>query len=161
MAQMRRAIQSWYAIQTEDYLGNHQLDEEQHNPGVIMAGGTFPNAHLYNVSGSRLRDGLSSQFYHVLIVANPDQLVRQEMGALGDYIAMLALTQPGTVDACPALPSILGLLVQGCANTAASITDADLAFLRALYRMTPDTMPGVQRNALISGMDEAIRPSAR
>ena len=58
-----------------------------------IATGLYSPRHLYQCDGSRLGDGLHSAFYHVLVVVSPGDLKDYEMGALGDYIAMVALSQ--------------------------------------------------------------------
>ena len=54
------------------------------------------------------------------------------MGAVGDYIAMLALTQLSSLDTCQALPSIVNLLAPGCAQKPDGLTENDVAYLRGL-----------------------------
>jgi hypothetical protein len=58
------------------------------------------------------------------------------LAAITDYISMIALTRIVSLDTCNELPSILDLLSSACGTraTADSITEADTAFLQALYR---------------------------
>jgi hypothetical protein len=55
--------------------------------------------------------------------------------SISDYIAMLALTRMGSLDACSELPSIIDLLSSGCdaRDKPQALTDADTAYLKALY----------------------------
>ena len=92
---------------------------------------TLPNASsAMFVTGSRLGDGLSSGFNHVVIVAEPAKLLDYELGTLADYIAMLALSQIQQPDTCEDLRSILNLLASGCSTIDRALTSSDFAYLR-------------------------------
>jgi len=58
-----------------------------------------------------------------------------QLGAIADYVAMLVLADPRTIDRCQALPSVLDLFVGPCPgrSTPAGLTRNDMAYLRALY----------------------------
>lgn len=172
MAAVTHPIQSWYATGTRDLRGQVQADGvktggmtlDMPMPGggggiVTSATGyttmNMPNARLSEVTGSRLGDGLSSEFSHVVIVAEPAKLLEHEMGTLADYIAVLALSQPPSLDSCQALPTILNLLA-GCADPPKAITSGDLAFLRALYKVTPSASFQAQRGEMIYQMDKTL-----
>ena len=47
----------------------------------------------YAATGSRLGDGLSSVFYHVLLWPTRKSCADKGIGTLADYIAMLSLSQ--------------------------------------------------------------------
>jgi hypothetical protein len=83
---------------------------------------TLPNARAEAVTGTRLGDGLRSDFYHIVIVADPNKLMEYEIGSLSDYIAMLALTQLGSLDTCQQLPSIVNMLATGCDKKVPCVT---------------------------------------
>ena len=117
---------------------------------------TLPHASAQSVTGSRLGDGLSSELYNVLIVAEPAKLMSYEIGALADYAAMLALAQPSSLDSCEALPSISNLLVKDRATATAHLTDGDLAYLHSLYKMgTADTL-AMQRDTIRFQMEKVL-----
>lgn len=168
MAEMTRLIQAWYATATVDLRGNVFPDTRRTGgleicmpnpmptPGMACIPMNLPNARPMNVTGSRLLgDGLSSAFVHVLVVANPDRLVRHEMGTLGDYIAMLALSQQPKPDGCQPVPSILNLLEAQCPQVRA-LTDADLAYLTALYHMGAGDSLQQQRDQLVSAINRSV-----
>jgi hypothetical protein len=89
----------------------------------------------FGSTGSRFAARHSSQFMNVLIVADLGKLDGRENGPMSDYIAVLALSQPRSLDTCNVLPSILDLLAAGCQDRPApqAATDSDTAFLKALY----------------------------
>jgi hypothetical protein len=173
MATVTRPIQSWYSTATQDALGHPQVDSGR-SGGISMqvltpeAGGggpssgpafftmNMPNASAASVTGNRLGDGLSSGLNHVVIVAEPAKLLEYEVGTLADYIAMLALSQIQAPETCQDLPSILNLLVPGCSRTASALTSGDMAYLRALYKMTPTASFQVQRSEMMYQMDQSL-----
>jgi len=71
---------------------------------------------------------------------------------------MLALSQPGNLDSCEALPSITNLLSPGCSTIARTITEGDLAYLRGLYKMSPAGSVGGQRAEVRYQMEQALKP---
>ena len=112
LAIMSRPIQSWYLTATLDMDNNPHIDSRQ-DFGFYTTAAT----------GSRLHDGLHSGLNHVIIVADPLLIADQEIGALADYIAMLALAEPRSLDDCEPLPTILNLLAPGCAGASPDTGD--------------------------------------
>jgi hypothetical protein len=168
MADMTKLIQAWYATATVDLRGNVFPDTRRTggleicmpnplpSPGLACIPMVLPNARPMNVTGSRLLgDGVSSTFTHVLVVANPDKLVTYEMGALGDYIGMLALSQQPKPNGCQPMPSILNLLEAQCPQVR-ELTDGDLAYLTALYRMSAGDSLQQQRDQLVSAISRSV-----
>jgi hypothetical protein len=162
-ALVRYPIQAWYMTQTIDVRGSAQVDSPHHGGGLEIYVSPklpplfIPHASAAAVTGSRLGDGLRSGFYHILIVANPDALKAYEMGALGDYIALLALSQPEAQASCRPLPSITNLFSSDCSGTVDTLTANDLGYLKGLYHMSPDLALRTQENEVISQMQQSIR----
>ena len=174
LATVKWPIQGWYATATSDLLGGSQLDGAK-TAGVVMdmpapppslpgmienAQGTIPmsmpGARIVNVTGSRLGDGVSSDFNHVVVVAEPGKLLDYEIGTLADYIALLALSQIQQPDQCQELPTILNLFAPGCGAPSKALTNVDLAYLRAVYKMTATTSLGGQRSEIVYQMDKSL-----
>jgi hypothetical protein len=175
LAKVTHPIQAWYATETKDLRGMAEIDnpkgggiELQISMPLLTADGSMsantpsvvtmnmPHAHARNASGSRLGDGLHSAFHHVIIAANPDKLVEHEIGALADYISLLALAQLDSLDICQHLPSIVNLLAPGCERPASALTDNDLAYLRGLYHMGVDRTVRVQKDQIAYQMQQAL-----
>jgi hypothetical protein len=74
------------------------------------------------------------QFVNVLIIVDAKRIPYTNLGPLADYVAVLALSQPKSLDSCQALPSITDLFA-ACSGRASpeSLTPADTAYLHALY----------------------------
>jgi len=116
----------------------------------------LPHASGQTVTGSRLGDGLSSELYNVLIVAEPAKLLSYEIGTLADYAALLALVQPSSPDTCEELPSISNLLAPNCTATTEHLTDGDLAYLRSFYKMGPADTLAMQRDQIRFQMEQTL-----
>lgn len=138
LAKVTRPIQAWYTTSTIDIHGLSIVDCAKCGSPCKRPPLCYPGALNVDVNGLRYNDGLRSAFYHVIIVANPDKLVDHEVGSLADYIALLALAQPRSVEDCQTLPSVLNLLAPACASAsgALQISDSDLGYLRGLYHMS-------------------------
>jgi hypothetical protein len=90
-------------------------------------------------SGGQLGGWLRSEIVNVIIVVDANQVGSYSLRTLANYIAMLALTH-ASLDDCSELASILDLLSATCGSHAPSsvITEADSAFLKALYAVNPE-----------------------
>jgi len=109
-------------------------------------------------AGSRLGSHMTSQFVNVLVLADSSQVKQYSLSAVADYVAMLVLTR-AALDGCNPLPSVIDLLSSECADRdpPKTITDADTAFLQALYSSRLDMKLSVERGELhdkmLSGID--------
>lgn len=145
LAIVNHPIQSWYLTATLDINNEPHIDRRQ-------AFGFYTAA----VTGSRVRDGLHSGLNHVIIIADPGKLADQEIGAVADYIAMLVLAEPRSLDACEALPSILNLLARDCAVPVTGLSGGDLGYLRGLYHMSADGTFGLQKSEIAYQMKQTM-----
>jgi hypothetical protein len=116
-------ISAWYTTGTRTYGGGWTIDEDQ-----PLANAQAPG------SASRLSAGMLSGFANVLIIVDSRQISDHSLHSIADYVAMLVLTRT-SLSGCSELPSIIDLLSADCAGRAPpdSITEADIAFLKALY----------------------------
>ncbi len=165
LAAVTHPIQAWYTTATMDLRGKVEIDSGKTlGPGLdihfcenaaecVMH---LPNARADAVTGTRLGDGLRSNLYNVIIVADPTKLVDYEIGALSDYIAMLALTQMPSLDVCQPLPSIVNMLAQGCEKRTDALTENDAAFLNGLYRMGADRTLRTQQDEVAYRMEQDL-----
>jgi hypothetical protein len=165
LATVTRPIQAWYATATRDVNGQTDVDSAKiagiglRVPCVPCPGGYtyLPNARSVAVTGTRLGDGLRSELHHVTIVADPNQLKEYEIGSLADYIAMLALTQPDSLDTCQQLPSIVNMLAKHCDAKSDVLTENDTAYLHGLYKMSPDRTLRTQQDEIAYQMEQSLR----
>jgi beta-lactamase regulating signal transducer with metallopeptidase domain len=145
LAKVKHDIQAWYLTATM-INGSPRVD----NPRADFINGSGPGEGrvFYTASGtSRFSGGPGSTLYNVVIAADLSKLKDYEMGALADYVAMLALSQPKSVDACWEVPSITNLLSRNCEldRKTATLSDNDAAYLYGLYKMSPHSSMFQQR----------------
>jgi len=173
LATVTRPVQAWYSTATVDLNGRRQIDSAQITgrglkivaPCSVMTMGRgaprpgdmcifwLPNAIKAEAKGSLITDGLRATFDHVTIIANPLQ-VHASLGAMEDYIALLALTQISSLDTCQVLPSITSLLAKDCSQAATAITANDLGYLKAVYAANPEKLPELQKNEIAYRMEQ-------
>jgi hypothetical protein len=157
LATVTRPVQAWYATETKDLNGMTKIDTAQRTPGGIHIGDVdLPFVYTAHRSGTLTGDGVRSAFNHIVIVVDFNKVKGHEIGALADYIALLALTQLNSLDACQELPSIVNMLAPGCGRTVAALADGDLAYLRGLYRMNPGRYLVFQRNEIADLMKDTL-----
>jgi hypothetical protein len=150
LAKVTHPIQAWYVTKTVDLRGKWTVDSR--------ALSSSANYDARSSNGTRIGDGLSSAFYSITVVADPSKLGDHEIGALADNIAMLALSQPSTLDECSVLPSIENLALTGCTAGMAleAMSPNDSAFLYGLYHVKPGASLGAQLEGIAFGMKEKL-----
>jgi hypothetical protein len=107
--------------------GAHEPPEAVDTPG-----GARPNG----CGGRHFTACLSSLFDNVLVVVDARRVQGQPLDPITDYLAMLALSQPRSLDGCLDLPSIIDLFApEPCPGRTPpdGLTPADAAYLSALY----------------------------
>ena len=174
LATVTRPIQAWYAIESSDLKGRRRVDSGVRlDTGAAMSGPagditSDPNGNVfyqsqglqgipaYAVTGDHIDDGLHAGFAHVLIVVDSTKLAGEKIVPLSDYIAMLALTQLSSLDACQQLPSIVNRLAADCDHATDGLTQYDLAYLEGLYRMRVGRKLIFQENDIASSMADRL-----
>jgi hypothetical protein len=157
LATMTRAVQAWYSTATEDFYGYVQSDGGGYNMNVMD---TMRELGFYSVhvSGSRVGDGLKSQFSTAIILVDSQQVTGRPIGPLADYIAMLALGQGQYYDVCQNVPTITNFLAPDCRDgmKPAGITDIDMTYLRGLYHMSPGGSYLLERGSIAFAMKKEL-----
>jgi hypothetical protein len=134
LATVNRPIQAWYVTAMRGISGEDTIDD---------IWGSLPPGRL----GSRLTLGRSSLIVFVLVVADTRKLSSYSVGSISDYIALLTLSRPASLDGCGQLPSIIDLMspVCGSDSTSTAMTAGDTAYLRALYSLNMEQSLSLQR----------------
>ena len=111
-------------------------------------------------TGERARDGLESAFFNVTIVVDAAKVdeYRLQMGALADYLAMVALSQTENFTPSEQLPSIPSLMTPNCGSSglANGITATDIAYLKGLYTMDAGGIPIAQRGGIAAEVEKSL-----
>jgi hypothetical protein len=149
-----RPVQAWYVTGTGgdggDVVGPTFETMMKDSPAIRPRIGTFGNMphgfqyddednYWYSPTGcgdkARFTICLTSEFQDVLVVVDTRRMGDYGPGLISDYVVMVALVQPKSLDGCNVLPSVLDLFSQGCANFGMEgLTRADVAYLTALYK---------------------------
>jgi hypothetical protein len=109
---------------------------------------------------SRIQTHDRSIFMNVLVIADTEKVIGYEIGPVADYMAALVLAQPRSLTECDSLPSILDLMSPNCADSdkPRALTDADLAYLKALYRVSPEQKANLARDEIAAQMRRDLAP---
>ena len=173
LATVTRPIQAWYATETIDLDGQPRMDSPRRlGGGIAMSNFTafampytmgvnrdplyLPDATYVRVTGNHINDGARSGFNHIIIAVDTKKLAGQDFIPLTDYIAMLALTQLNSLNACQQLPSIVNKLAPDCDQKVDGITANDLAYLHGLYQMAADKSLVFQQNDIADRMQDKL-----
>ncbi|MBA2589406.1 MAG: hypothetical protein H0U98_12370 [Alphaproteobacteria bacterium] len=152
LAKVNHPIQAWYVTKTVDLRGKWTIDA---NSRYLHSSANYETSAS---NGTRVGDGLNSAFFSITVVADPSKLGAFEIGALADNVAMLALSQPSTLDECTALPSIENLALTGCTAAAKlpAMSANDSGFLYGLYHVKPGASLGGAKDSIAFGMKEKL-----
>ncbi|MGZ3275992.1 MAG: hypothetical protein ACXU82_13570 [Caulobacteraceae bacterium] len=102
---------------------------------------------------------LQSTIKNVLVVADAHRLQGQDIGLLSDYVSMLALSQPRSLDGCNSLPSVIDLFGgAGCPgrDRPDGLTPADAAYLTSLYQSDPEARLAFQQGEIANRMAKIL-----
>jgi hypothetical protein len=129
-----------------------RIDSAYHNvPDRVSTGTTIPGRRV-------------SSLLNVLIVADIRKVGGGEIGPVSDYITMLALSEPRSLDQCSKLPSILDLMSSDCGSRAKPdrLTHSDIAYLKGLYAadLGATTNP-MQKESIGNGMEDELGERSR
>ena len=170
LATVSHPIQAWYATETVDLAGMRRVDSARRlgtgstmrnfTGGSSMMGNrdafNLPDATYARVTGNHINDGTRSAFNHIIITVDSSKLAGRNFVQLADYVAMLALTQPDSLDACRQLPTVVNLMALNCDQRVGGITAVDLGYLKGLYRMASDKSLVFQEAEIADQMKQAL-----
>jgi hypothetical protein len=166
LATFNRPIQSWYLTRTVGTDGIDVLELNQSRACISSyAPGTSPcdikAPAITGRAGSRLGADMSSELVHTLILVDANKVADAKIGAIADYIAVLALSRWQGLERCNAAPTILNLMADGCEGEAPeAVTKEDLALLAALYAGDPRENGSQQRMAIAARMSQVAKAPA-
>jgi hypothetical protein len=149
-------IQAWYKTATRGegnngtFVGGIFRDRDGNGippnqiPGVTLERETLDNPDSPSPTGcgdSHFSSCLKSVFSNVFVVADSTALEGKDLGLVADYMVMLAMSQPRSLDGCNALPSVIDVLAKSACpgrDPPDGLTPADAAYLTALYASDPE-----------------------
>ncbi len=155
-----RPIQSWYLTRATGTDGFNALEINSPNQCISSyAPGSAPcdiaAPPVTGRPGSRLGNDMSSELVHSLILADSTRVSGQPIGAIADYVAVLALSRWQSLERCNKIATILNLMADDCSDDAPqSATQSDLALLSALYAVDPRESGAQQRISIADRMSQ-------
>jgi hypothetical protein len=172
-----RAIQPWYLTGTTSTAGFQPPTPDPNTPGdnaALLLSSSDPQSKSSvskvdpdygsgnqpsGVTGSYFTKGLTSELQHVFVIVDRGKVATLSVRAIADYVAMLSLTHMASLDTCSEFPSIIDLLSSGCGGERekpASLTDADTAYLKALYSSNRETNLNLEQGDMRDQMIQTI-----
>jgi hypothetical protein len=174
----RHAIQSWYVTGTKvdgwnpiatgslaPMITALQMGVDASTPGGAVASDGARVDPAYGAgftgfgrSGSYVTKGFASELLQVFVVVDTGKVAGNSLSSISDYIAMLALTRMDSLDGCNTLLSIIDLLSSGCGDRQKpqTLTDADTAYLKALYSSNLEMNLNIEQGDIRDRMVKAI-----
>jgi hypothetical protein len=107
----------------------------------------------------RNRGGDTDGIGAVVLIVDVRKIESTPIGAIADYLAVLALSVIQSPDHCDPLPSILDLMSSSCGarEKPTAITAGDLAFLKALYYKNTGLGTSMSRAAIYENMERQFK----
>jgi hypothetical protein len=165
-------VQAWYATRTHSYVAieapasgqraSHEIVDDPMSKNLWLTTDTHAESApmgestqdasgdlVRGVAGSRLENGMLSEFVNVLILIDSRQVTGHSLRAIADYVAMLALTR-SALGGCNELPSVIDLLSRDCGERPPpqAVTSADEAYLKALYASNLEMNVSLERGEI-------------
>jgi hypothetical protein len=167
-------IQAWYETGITDIDGRTEVDHEVSGDIEFTNGGgpswnpkAGPNEQGWattrgipsgNIQGWKGRPELSSDILGVIIIADLAQTGSHKLGAIADYVALLALSQSPAYETCQGVPSVANEMSSGCADKLKpdAISASDIGYLRGIYHMDPGASLQVQQDQIAGEMAKSL-----
>jgi len=155
VSQISAPIQAWYTTTTK---GRGDLPGSWEVPWPDVTGLCGPSTPCFVGQASRLNDGIQSVFSNVFVVVDMGKIDGRNTGTIADYVAMLALSQTDAFATCRNMPSITNLLIPDCDASlkTAALSDADLAFLRGVYKTLGGDNLNLEMGDIFREMDKSL-----
>jgi hypothetical protein len=172
-----RPVQAWYVTGTGGAGGNvvgmtFQIDDKAGSVSTPPRIGTFgrmPHGFQYDDEDNswygptgcgdnpHFTACLTSEFQHVLVVVDTKRMQDYGPGLIADYVVMVAMAQPKSLDGCNVLPSVIDLFSAGCPNFGMEgLTRADVAYLTALYKTNLEARKAGQETDIAEKMADML-----
>jgi hypothetical protein len=154
LRRVRLPVQAWYVTATRAGTGGSGGQETTPHQVIDQAGVRVPGGG----TASRITSGISSVLAHVLIFADARVAAGEDVDAMAELFAFLALAQTPVAETCDDADTVLNLMNPACPATRrpVALTRQDVAYLHALYRVDPEARPVMQRGALVGQMTNAL-----
>ena len=104
---------------------------------------------------SHIHSGVIDKLERAIVIVDATQLLGTTWQEIGDYLALISLAQVNPKTDPSSYDSILNLFSNPAAYT--GLTDWDISYVRALYEINLERLPGLQENQLVDRMAKRER----
>ena len=145
-------IQSWYVTDTSSGSSLHAgIVFVNHAPTASMGVIDDPenSAPVGCGEASRFSACYRSSFDNVFMVADAAALQGKDIGLVADYMVMLALSKPRSLDSCNILASVIDVFSKSACpgrEPPDGLTPSDAAYLTSLYQADPEARKSFQQS---------------
>jgi hypothetical protein len=150
-------IQAWHVTATVGGWGAIGIKEGPSYSEVIDDPDNMPPAGCGD--NPHFTSCLQGVFKNVFVVVDNKFLGDHSLGLVADYLVMVALAEPNSLDGCNELPSVIDLFARsGCPGRDApdGLTPADASFLTALYSADPEAKRWAEENDITQRMAKIL-----
>lgn len=172
-----RPIQAWYQTATRGEGVNNAgmafaivkdaageaISNPGNMPGQSSADETIDEPDSSKPTGCanapRFTACLQSVFRNIFMIADSNALQGKDLGAVADYLAMLALSQPRSLDGCNSFASVIDLMAKAACpgrDPPDGMTPTDAAYLTALYKADLDGFLQFEQGDISNRMAEIL-----
>jgi len=153
LSQVIAPIQAWYGTKTTQAHGAPGAREVPYSDVTDFC----QAAPCFIGQASRLGDGIPTNLASVFVVVDLGKVDGRQVGTIADYVAMLTLLKTEAFAACRPLPSVTNLLTPDCDDSlkTAALSDADLAFLRGVYKTDVGQYLNLQKGDILREMEKS------
>ena len=157
-------VQAWYVTATTDIRGQKFLDKDSDLADVECQGkppfcylSSTSDAPMSNIGGWRAHPDVTSDLLYATIIVDSTRTAHETVGAIADYVAMLALSRSEDYGDCQLMPSITNLL-SACDDKLKpdAITQSDIAYLKGVYKMDPGAKLQIQQDQIAAEMQKSL-----
>lgn len=158
LKKVARPIQAWHVTATVGGWGNGGYGMDGQG-GVVLHTEVIDDPDNYPPNGCGVSPAftacLQSVFKNVFIIVDNKSLGDNSLGLVTDYLAMVALAQPNSLDGCNELPSVIDAFAKSACpgrGVPDGLTPADAAFLTSLYLTDPEKKRQFAQNDIANRM---------
>jgi hypothetical protein len=157
-------VQAWYTAFRIEYDGFRVLDipREIAEPWRDYIPGSHNDLPWSKANDSRLHTGQTAEMAAATVLVDNKAVTGMTLGTLGDYLALMTLSQAPATASCQPAPSISNLFLKACGADlrTTALSDVDLAMLTALYQ-TPDQPEKLQAMRIVGNMQRNLEGESR
>jgi hypothetical protein len=157
LKRVTRPIQAWHVTATVGGWGAVGITEGPSYSEVVDDPDNHPPAGCGDKPA--FTSCLQSVFKNVFVIVDNKFLADHSVGLVADYLVMVALAEPNSLEGCNELPSVVDLYAKSACperEVPDGLTPADASFLTALYSADPEGKRWAAENDIAGRMAKIL-----